>query len=112
MQEQSISQKRREVSVAVGKVREEILNGNKTDKMCSSGVCEPGKMSFFEGSGTYRDRMLSTSREFIEILSFKHFARYMSFQSVGQKGARKRILNEVDVSVVLHVVSVDTSHNS
>ena len=53
MQKQIINQKRREVSVTVGKVREEILNSSKTGEMCSSGVYEPGDMSSFEGPDTY-----------------------------------------------------------
>ena len=48
--------------------------------------------------------MLSTSGEFVEILYFRHFARYMSFAPTGKQGKKKQILNGIDVSVVLHLV--------
>ena len=44
------------------------------------------------------------SENFIEILRFRHFTRYMSFAPTDQKGKKKQILNGIDVSVVLHLV--------
>ena len=44
------------------------------------------------------------SENFIEILRFRHFARYMSFAPTGKQGKKKQILNGIDVSVVLHLV--------
>ena len=49
-------------------------------------------------------RVLSTSGEFVEILSFRHFARYMSFTPTGKQGKKKQIMNGIEVSVVLHLV--------
>ncbi len=46
----------------------------------------------------------STSGEFVEILKFRHFARYMSFAPTGKQSKKKQILNGIDVSVVLHLV--------
>lgn len=51
-----------------------------------------------------RDRLLSTSGEFVEILCFRHFARYMSFAPTGKQGRKKQIMDGIEVSVVLHVV--------
>lgn len=44
------------------------------------------------------------SENFIEILRFRHFARYMSFAPTGKQGRKKQILDGIEVSVVLHVV--------
>lgn len=48
--------------------------------------------------------MLSISGEFVEVLSFRHFARYMSFAQTGNQGRKKQIMDGIEVSVVLHVV--------
>ena len=50
------------------------------------------------------DRLLSTSGEFVEVLNFRHFARYMSFAPTGKQGRKKQIMDGIEVSVVLHVV--------
>lgn len=49
-------------------------------------------------------RVLSTSGEFVEVLNFRHFARYMSFKPTGKQGKKKQIMNGIEVSVVLHLV--------
>ena len=49
-------------------------------------------------------RVLSTSGEFVEVLNFRHFARYMSFTPTGKQGKKKQIMNGIEVSVVLHLV--------
>ena len=48
--------------------------------------------------------VLSTSGEFVEVLNFRHFARYMSFTPTGKQGKKKQIMNGIEVSVVLHLV--------
>lgn len=50
------------------------------------------------------DGMLSTSGEFVEVLCFRHFARYMSFAPTGKQGRKKQIMDGIEVSVVLHLV--------
>jgi len=49
-------------------------------------------------------RVLFTSGEFVEVLNFRHFARYMSFKPTGKQGKKKQIMNGIEVSVVLHLV--------
>ena len=44
------------------------------------------------------------SENFIEVLNFRHFARYMSFTPTGKQGKKKQIMNGIEVSVVLHLV--------
>ena len=53
---------------------------------------------------TCGDGMLSTSGEFVEVLCFRHFARYMSFAPTGKQGRKKQIMDGIEVSVVLHLV--------
>ena len=48
--------------------------------------------------------MLPTSGEFVEVLCFRHFARYMSFAPTGKQGRKKQIMDGIEVSVVLHLV--------
>lgn len=48
--------------------------------------------------------MLSTSGESIEVLNFRHFARYMSFTLTGKQGKKKQTMNGIEVSVVLHLI--------
>ena len=52
--------------------------------------------------GSCGDGLLSTSGEFVEILCFRHFARYMSFAPTGKQGRKKQIMDGIEVSVVLH----------
>ena len=54
--------------------------------------------------GACGDGMLSTSGEFVEVLCFRHFARYMSFAPTGKQGRKKQIMDGIEVSVVLHLV--------
>lgn len=44
---------------------------------------------------------MSTKGEFVEILCFRYFARYMSFSRTGKMGKKKQIMNGIEVSVVL-----------
>ena len=53
---------------------------------------------------TYRDRHMSTQGEFIEILSFRHFARYMQFSKTDPRGVKKEISTSIHVSVVMELV--------
>lgn len=85
-------------------IGKEILEENETGKMCSLSVGETGEMCSPASADTCGDGMLSTSGEFVEILRFRHFARYMSFAPTGKQGKKKQILNGIDVSVVLHLV--------
>ena len=48
--------------------------------------------------------MLSTSDEIVEVLNFRHFARYMSFTPTGKQGKKKQTMNGIEVSVVLHLI--------
>ena len=49
-------------------------------------------------------RLLSTPGDFVAVLNFRHFARYMSFAPTGKQGRKKQIMDGIEVSVVLHVV--------
>lgn len=65
---------------------------------------EYGIISLHSDDDTCGSRVLSTSGEFVEVLNFRHFARYMSFTPTGKQGKKKQIMNGIEVSVVLHLV--------
>ena len=55
--------------------------------------------------------MFNPSDELVEILCFSHFTSYMTFSQSGKKGRKKQVKNSIEVSVVLHLVTGDTSDN-
>lgn len=59
---------------------------------------------FIPEHGACGDGLLSTSGEFVEMLNFQHFARYISFSPTGKQGKKKQIMSGIEVSVVLHLV--------
>lgn len=48
--------------------------------------------------------MFTTSGEYVKVLCFSHFTRYMTFSQTGKKGRKKQVKNSIEVSVVLHLV--------
>ena len=83
---------------------EEITTGAGNTEMCSCGTDVVMEMCSPESHDTCGDGMLSTSGEFVEVLCFRHFARYMSFAPTGKQGRKKQIMDGIEVSVVLHLV--------
>ena len=57
------------------------------------------------------DGLFTTSGEYVKVLCFSHFTRYMTFSQTGKKGRKKQVKNSIEVSVVLHLVTGDTSDN-
>ncbi len=53
--------------------------------------------------------MSTTSEGFVELLSFRHFERFFSFSKGDRKVYKKAISDGVNVSVVLDMVSQNTS---
>ena len=45
---------------------------------------------------TCGSRVLSTSGKFVEVLNFRHFARYMSFTPTGKQGKKKQIMKSIE----------------
>lgn len=84
--------------------RKEYLDKDESEKMCSSKIGEAGEMCSPADTDTCGSRVLSTSGEFVEVLCFRHFARYMSFAPTGKQGRKKQIMDGIEVSVVLHLV--------
>ena len=86
-------------------VDEVVITGQNTgEKMCS---CESDVVDETCSSESYdacRDRHMSTQGEFIEILSFRHFARYMQFSKTDPRGVKKEISTSIHVSVVMELV--------
>ena len=53
--------------------------GDKTKELCSHIADELKGVCSFVSDNTCGSRELSTSGKFVEVLRFRHFARYMSF---------------------------------
>ena len=83
-------------------VHEDLLNNGENN--CSFTEDEVDIMCSKDGDAACGSRVLSTSGEFVEVLNFRHFARYMSFKPTGKQGKKKQIMNGIEVSVVLHLV--------
>lgn len=90
-----------EKKLAVIVDNKEITTEVTNTEMCSSACDVAVEMCSRESDDTCGSRVLSTSGEFVEVLNFRHFARYMSFTPTGKK---KQIMNGIEVSVVLHLV--------
>lgn len=54
-------------------------------------------------------RMSTTSDRFVKILDFRHFERFFRFDQSDRKTYKKAISDGVNVSVVLDMVSGNTS---
>lgn len=59
--------------------------------------------------GTCGERMSTTSDRFVKILDFRHFERFFRFDQSDRKTYKKAISDGVNVSVVLDMVSGNTS---
>lgn len=93
-----------EKKLAVIVDNKEITTEVTNTEMCSSACDVAMETCSSECHDTCGSRVLSTSGEFVEVLNFRHFARYMSFTPTGKQGKKKQIMNGIEVSVVLHLV--------
>ena len=55
--------------------------------------------------GACGDHSCTTSDQFVRILDFRHFERHFTFSQSDRKTYKKAVLDGVNVSVVLDVVS-------
>lgn len=86
----------------------DLLNDN---DMCSFSGHGAEDMCFNCGDHTCGDGLFTTSGEYVKVLCFSHFTRYMTFSQTGKKGRKNQVKNSIEVSVVLHLVTGDTSDN-
>ena len=54
-------------------------------------------------------RNRNATKKYLEILSFRHLSKYVTFTTDGQDNRNKELRNKIDVSVVLDVECVDMS---
>ena len=80
---------------------DDLLNN---DEMCSFYEDDIENMCSNKEYDTRGDRHMSTQGKFIEILSFRHFARYMQFSKTDPRGVKKEISTSIHVSVVMELV--------
>ncbi len=51
---------------------------------------------------------LMPPEDYLEILRFRHYTHFWNFESKGKNSRRKSIINSIEVSVILHLVTVDS----
>ena len=59
--------------------------------------------------GTYRDLCVATTKNYVEILYFRHFFKHIVFTSEGNKIRNKEIKNYINVSVVVDIECGNTN---
>ena len=84
--------------------RQNCVGMESDEELCFSSSDSAEELYSSSTTDACGSRVLSTSGEFVEVLNFRHFARYMSFKPTGKQGKKKQIMNGIEVSVVLHLV--------
>lgn len=88
-------------------VHEDLLNDGENN--CSFTEDEVDIMCSKDGDDACGVRMSTTSDRFVKILDFRHFERFFRFDQSDRKTYKKAISDGVNVSVVLDMVSGNTS---
>ena len=81
----------------------------KNNQMCSFNSDEMEDMCYFRQDEARRECDTTTSEKYLKILDFRHFERFFQFSQSDRKGKKKAISDGVNVSVVLDMVSGNTS---
>ena len=84
---------------------DDLLNN---DEMCSFYEDDIENMCSNKEYDTCGDHSCTTSDEFVRILDFRRFERHFAFSQSDRKTYKKAVLDGVNVSVVLDVVSRNT----
>ena len=84
-------------------------SGKENEDLCSFYEDELIELYSSCGSDTYRVRGCTTSGGYVEILGFRHFEKFFRFDQSDRKTYKKSISDGVNVSVVLNVVTGNTS---
>ena len=79
-----------------------------TNKLCSHDSDEVNKTCSHSSNDTYRDYCVDTTKNYIEILDFKHFFKHMVFVYDDNKMLNKVIKNYVNVYVIVDIECGDT----
>lgn len=83
------------------------LNDN---DMCSFSGHEAEDMCFNCGDHTRRDLCVATTKSYVEILNFRHFAKHFVFSPEGKNSRDKHLKNYFDVSVVVDIGCGNTTN--
>ena len=78
-------------------------------KMCSNWQDDSDNMFPYYEDDTCGECDTTTSEKYLRILDFRHFERFFQFSQSDRKGKKKAISDGVNVSVVLDMVSGNTS---
>lgn len=90
--------------------RRGILDGSETNKMCSLNGNEAGEMCSPADADTRRDLCVATTKSYVEILNFRHFAKHFVFSPEGKNSRDKHLKNYFDVSVVVDIGCGNTTN--
>ena len=87
-------------------VDEVVITGQNTgEKMCSCESDVVDETCSSESYGACGDGVCTISDQFVRILDFRHFERHFAFSQSDRETYKKAVLDGVNVSVVLDVVS-------
>ncbi len=81
----------------------------RSTQMCSYQQDESTENCSFQQYGACGECDTTTSEKYLRILDFRHFERFYSFSQSDRRSYKKAISDGIDVSVVINVVSGNTS---
>ena len=87
----------------------EIKEITETQNLCSCENDGASNMVSSENNDACGECDTTTSEKYLRILDFRHFERFFQFSQSDRKGKKKAISDGVNVSVVLDMVSGNTS---
>ena len=86
-----------------------LESGKENEDLCSFYEDELTELYSSCGSDTCGVRDKATKERYVKLLDFRHFERHMLFSQSDRKEKKKAISDGVNVSVVLNVVTGNTS---
>jgi len=93
----------------------EVVDGTETKEIAEQEIlysCEnngANDLCSTKNNATCGECDTTTSEKYLRILDFRHFERFYQFSQSDRKGKKKAISDGVNVSVVLDMVSGNTS---
>ena len=78
--------------------------------MCSHIVNEVKDVCSYVSDNTRRDLCVATTKSYVEILNFRHFAKHFVFSPEGKNSRDKHLKNYFDVSVVVDIGCGNTTN--
>ena len=99
-----------EKKLAVIVDNKEITTEVTNTEMCSSACDVAMETCSSECHDTRRDLCVATTKSYVEILNFRHFAKHFLFSPEGKNSRDKHLKNYFDVSVVVAIGCGNTTN--